>query len=351
MPPRLLQIVSGERLQPRNLAFHISVADNEQLLTSPGNHFTDIKYNLRIASWRPLKIDVIFDDIETQAADAATEETVVNLYRIENTRSGLVLGTYEAASEAQALDRLADAAGYGSYADLREQVPAQPGEIVVTECGIWCEVADDEGPYEAGDLGFVVQEEDVVDGGIRIHLAARPAGHEPTLHGLAGCWGNVNNTARGVGLVVEVEPPPPWISGNGRVLVRQLDGDELRAALRTLGYPELIPAQPGEMPVPEAGIWCDPSVDGRYELGEIGFVVEVADVVDGSRSIVLNAHPAGRHEPTLYGLAGGRNNVHVTARGVGLVIEVAPSGRGLVKRLDGDELRAALTTMGYPDLV
>jgi hypothetical protein len=52
-------------------------------------------------------------------------------YAIENTRSGQVLGIYEAPSPAAALDAMAQEAGYASYDDLQDQVPAQPGEIIV----------------------------------------------------------------------------------------------------------------------------------------------------------------------------------------------------------------------------
>lgn len=54
-----------------------------------------------------------------------------NTYTIENAHSGIVLGTYEAASEHGALDAMARDAGYGDYADLQAQIPAHPGEIIV----------------------------------------------------------------------------------------------------------------------------------------------------------------------------------------------------------------------------
>ncbi|MCR2832166.1 hypothetical protein NR402_18180 [Acidithiobacillus ferrooxidans] len=56
-------------------------------------------------------------------------------YQIENARSGIVLGTYDADTPAQALDLLAKDAGYKDYADAQEVAPAVPGEIVVSEIG------------------------------------------------------------------------------------------------------------------------------------------------------------------------------------------------------------------------
>lgn len=54
-------------------------------------------------------------------------------YEITNTRSGLVLGVYEGATEAEALDAMARDAGYADYAECCEVAPAEEGEIVVRE--------------------------------------------------------------------------------------------------------------------------------------------------------------------------------------------------------------------------
>ena len=54
-------------------------------------------------------------------------------YQIENTRSGFFFGIYEADSKEHALDLMAQDVGYKDYADLNEEVPAAPGEILVTE--------------------------------------------------------------------------------------------------------------------------------------------------------------------------------------------------------------------------
>lgn len=54
-------------------------------------------------------------------------------FQIENTKSGLLLGVYEADTKDEALDLLAQDAGYADYEELNEEVPAAPGEILVLE--------------------------------------------------------------------------------------------------------------------------------------------------------------------------------------------------------------------------
>ena len=55
------------------------------------------------------------------------------IYQIENTQSGIILGTYEADTPHEALDRMAQDAGYKDYAAAQKVAPAVPGEIVVSE--------------------------------------------------------------------------------------------------------------------------------------------------------------------------------------------------------------------------
>lgn len=54
-------------------------------------------------------------------------------FRIENTRSGLVLGDYVAADEDSALDVMAQDAGYANFAAACEAVPGREEDYAVTE--------------------------------------------------------------------------------------------------------------------------------------------------------------------------------------------------------------------------
>lgn len=56
-------------------------------------------------------------------------------FQIENSKSGVILGVYEAATEAEALDLMAQDAGYADYAaiEAQEELASDDGEIVVTE--------------------------------------------------------------------------------------------------------------------------------------------------------------------------------------------------------------------------
>jgi hypothetical protein len=58
-----------------------------------------------------------------------------NMYKIENTISGVVLGVYWGNTPEEALDALAHEAGYRDYAHMCEVAPARPGEISVKEVG------------------------------------------------------------------------------------------------------------------------------------------------------------------------------------------------------------------------
>jgi hypothetical protein len=52
-------------------------------------------------------------------------------FQIANTQSSVVLGTYEAADEAGALDAMARTAGYADFADACRVAPIVEGEMLV----------------------------------------------------------------------------------------------------------------------------------------------------------------------------------------------------------------------------
>lgn len=56
-------------------------------------------------------------------------------FQIENIKSGVILGTYEAKDEHDALDLMARDAGYPDYAAVQAQpeLAAGDGEVLVTE--------------------------------------------------------------------------------------------------------------------------------------------------------------------------------------------------------------------------
>lgn len=54
-------------------------------------------------------------------------------YMIENTKSGVVFGEYEATSEADALDVMSRDAGYRDFAAACDVAPVAAGELVVTK--------------------------------------------------------------------------------------------------------------------------------------------------------------------------------------------------------------------------
>ena len=96
------------------------------------------------------------------------------------------------------------------------------------------------GPDEtlsAGDVGFLIAKTNVLRRtAARYELRNTPAhtnqSHEPRLHGWCGTYNDLSTNAQGM---VRVER----MAKNGRAFVRELEGEELAAALEELGYPEL----------------------------------------------------------------------------------------------------------------
>lgn len=97
------------------------------------------------------------------------------------------------------------------------------------------------GPDETmsvGDVGFLINFCNPIRGSDRYELRDIPAytnqSHQPRLHGWCGSYNDLSTNACGMARVERV-------AKNGRALVRELEGDELAAALDELGYPELMP--------------------------------------------------------------------------------------------------------------
>lgn len=98
-------------------------------------------------------------------------------------------------------------------------------------------------------------------------------------------------------------------------------------------------------------MWLGP--DDTFRLGQVGFLVETIDVMRGTARHELRSLPAHTnqsHEPRLTGWCGTYNDVATYGRGMARVARLAGNGRALVEVLTGNELRAALERLGYPEL-
>lgn len=87
-----------------------------------------------------------------------------------------------------------------------------------------------------GQVGFLVRRHHNLNGWTRYELRDHPAktnmSFEPRLYGWCGSNYDISTDAEGMASVEKV-------AKNGRAYVRELEGDELVAALEELGYPEL----------------------------------------------------------------------------------------------------------------
>lgn len=87
---------------------------------------------------------------------------------------------------------------------------------------------------EVGQTGFLIEQSHATQGWNRRILHCLPAytnvSHQPKLNGWCGTWNDVATYGRGVWVVER-------IARNGRAFIRELTGEDLRAALEDLGYP------------------------------------------------------------------------------------------------------------------
>lgn len=92
--------------------------------------------------------------------------------------------------------------------------------------------------YFDGDKGFLVESYDGNNGSTHYTLRNTPAytnrSNEPRLHGWCGSYNNLSTTGYGAWKVIRV-------AKSGRVLIKELEGEELNEFLEEMGYPELIP--------------------------------------------------------------------------------------------------------------
>jgi hypothetical protein len=97
--------------------------------------------------------------------------------------------------------------------------------------------------------------------------------------------------------------------------------------------------------------WIGP--DENLKLNDVGFLIRFDNSNTGAERWELRDTPACKnisHEPVLNGWCGSYNNISTNATGMSKVVRVARNGRCLVQSIDGQELKAALEELGYPDL-
>lgn len=90
-------------------------------------------------------------------------------------------------------------------------------------------------------------------------------------------------------------------------------------------------------------------------VGTVGFLIERCWVMQRGRTrLELRDRPAQTNmslRDRLYGWCGTTNDVAVHAEGMARIVRTCRNGRAQVARIRGEELTAALTAAGYPDLV
>lgn len=89
-----------------------------------------------------------------------------------------------------------------------------------------------------GDKGFLVEFFNENNSSTRYVLRNKPPytnrSNEPRLHGWCGSYNNMSTTGCGAWKVLRV-------AKSGRMLIEELEGEELAEFLEEMGYPELVP--------------------------------------------------------------------------------------------------------------
>lgn len=98
-------------------------------------------------------------------------------------------------------------------------------------------------------------------------------------------------------------------------------------------------------------MWIGP--DDRLSDGKVGFLVNIENPVRGTDHYELRDNPPTTNQsyrPRLRGWCGSYNDTSTWGMGMWKVERMARNGRAFIRKLDGDELQAALEEFGYPDL-
>jgi hypothetical protein len=98
--------------------------------------------------------------------------------------------------------------------------------------------------------------------------------------------------------------------------------------------------------------WIGP--DDSLEVGVVGFLIEIIIPGENSSQMVFRDTPAYTHrsqEPILYGWCGPDDDSSTAGMGLVRVERLARNGRAFVRELTGEDLRAGLEELGYPELM
>lgn len=99
-------------------------------------------------------------------------------------------------------------------------------------------------------------------------------------------------------------------------------------------------------------MWIGP--DELLKVGDFGFLVKNEHYTKGWERYELRDTPPYTNQsiaPKLYGWCGSYNDVSTSGKGMWKVERMAKNGRAFIRRLEGDDLEAALDELGYPELM